>query len=146
MNDRGCRQIALDVIERIRSAFPNLKFEVQDDDPHLEVNIDIPPQQGLDFKVNINLQNEDELHIVAGKLWVQWFPIDDPRVAEQFYDSVCGLLSGEWRIVEHYRRGHPVKAQLQQPVGDRWQTKATWSCLHLPIPWTSTKRVLKNGV
>jgi hypothetical protein len=113
------------------------------DDPAVDVSMDIPKQDGLDFDVNLNLQNHDELHLSAGKLWVSWFPCTDPERVASYRDSVHGLLSGTYRIVEHYRGTRPVKAQLQRPDGEGWKTISTSSML-FALPWGRSKRVIQN--
>jgi len=113
-------------------------------DPEVEVDMDIPTQPGLAFDVNLNLQNDDELHLCAGSLWVEWFPCVKPEVEEAFLDAVRGVLSGRYRIVETLRGDRAILAKLQRPEADDWVTIATWSTLHLPIPWRKTTRVLRN--
>jgi len=126
------RKIAIDVFNRIRNSFPNLNITLNPEDPHVEISMDIPSQHGLKFSVNLNLQNNDELHLNAGALWVEWFPCNQPEKVEKYFESVCGLLSGNYRIVEYRVHGKAIKALLQKPIGTEWETINRWSKLHWP--------------
>ncbi len=144
MNTLDIRSIAMEVFQEIRSAFPNLRADLQQDDPHVDLDMDIPPQPGLEFRLNLNLQG-DELHLsVNGVFWVEWFPCTKPEVARAYAEAVKGLLSGQFRIVEFLQGGRPVKTILQRPTGEGWAVVARWSELHLPLPWGRTQRVLQN--
>jgi len=131
------------LLNDIRSAFPHLEIKLESDHPHVDLNLDIPQQSGLKFDVNVNLQG-DELHLSAGHFWLEWFPCSDPTVIQAFREAVCGLLSGEFRILEYYRGRRAIKAELQRPSGEGWQTIGTWSVLSLPIPWHVTTKELRN--
>jgi hypothetical protein len=130
------------LFESIQTEFPHLRMRLERDHPHVELNMDIPRQPGLLFDVNLNLQG-DELHLSVGSFWLEWFPCTKPEVVAAFRDAVNGVLSGTFRIVEHFRGTRAVKAQLQKPTGDGWQTIGTWSTLYLPIGQKGT-RVLRN--
>ena len=71
-------------------------------------------------------------------------PCGKEDVSQQFVDAVCGLLSGEYRLVEYWRRGKAVKAELQRPIGDEWQKVAGWARLHIPVRWGMTTKALQN--
>ena len=116
----GNKDIAIELFDRIREAFPSLAMNL-DPDPGdvVELSLDIPAQDGLDFWIGLNLQNEDELHLSAGELWASWFPCDDEPVREKYYLAVTGLLSGQNRIVEHMRGKRCVKAELQELKHER---------------------------
>jgi hypothetical protein len=137
------REIAIRIFDQIRQAFPQLQMEVRLDHPHLDAAMHIPCQVGLAFAVDLNLQNEDELHLSVGGLWVSWFPCDHPENVRRFLASVSGILSGEYRILEHVQWGRVVKASLQRPDGAGWRTVAVSSGFHLPIPWLIKKRVIR---
>lgn len=139
------REIALLVFREIESAFPNLKITLDLEHPHVEMMLHIPKQEGLVFDVSLNVQNRDELHLNAGSFWQEWFPCTDEAIGKRFIEAVTGLLAGDNRIVEHYRGKKAVKAQLQRPKGADWETIATWSCLHLPIPFRQTTKTLRNA-
>lgn len=115
------RQIELgrfaQVAEAIRGRFPQLTMVVGDACEHVEAQASLAVQPGLEFEVSINLQNQDELHLNAGKvLWVSWFPCGDQAVFEGFVTAVVGVLSGEYRIVESFVLSQSLGARLEQPI------------------------------
>jgi hypothetical protein len=127
-------QIALDVFEKIRAAFPTLVMNLDLTPKYVDIAMDIPAQAGLLFDVSLNLQNVDELHLSASALWVEWFPCTKPDRVEHYFEAVSGLLSGRFRILEHWRGGRSVKAELQSPRGNTWKTVC--GCSHLlSVPW-----------
>jgi hypothetical protein len=130
------------LFESIQGAFPHLTMRLDRHHPHVELNMDIPRQPGLLFDVNLNLQG-DELHLSAGSFWLEWFPCTKPDVVAAFEEAVNGVLSGTFRIVEHLRGPRAVKAQLQKPATNGWQTVGTRSTIYLPFGRKSM-RVLKN--
>jgi hypothetical protein len=138
------RQIAIDTFEKIRAAFPYLTMTIDLHHPHVDINVDIKKQTGLDFDVNLNLQNIDELHLSAGSFWVEWFPCDEPQKVEDYLSAVKGLLSGEYRIREHRRGDKVFKAELQRPVNTNWETIATWSRLRWPSFRKKTFNMVQN--
>jgi len=85
----------------------------------------IPRQPGLLFDVQLNLQNIDELHLNASALWVSWFPCTKPQIVEEYFEAVSGLLSGRFRILEHWRGTRVVRAELQRPSQEGWRTIAS---------------------
>ena len=133
-------------IDLIRSKFPELHIEIQDEEPHIHAAASIDKQPGVDFYISINLQNRDELHLLAEALWSTWFPIGEERVFEKFIDAVLGLLSGEYRIVEHRIWGSLIKAQLQKPCGHEWQT--IYTSRPVPslafLPLARSRRYIQN--
>jgi len=138
-------EIALSTFEKIRAAFPALTMNLVLDDPHVDLAMDIPAQPGLAFKMDLNLQNLDELHISASTLWVEWFPCTKPEKADMYFEAVSGLLSGEFRILEHWRGRRPVKAQLQRPIRGGWESVATWGNVSAIVPWPKkTFKVVQN--
>jgi hypothetical protein len=126
--------IALAVFNRIKAAFPHLTMQVGPSSEFFEISVHIPAQPGLLFDVDLNLQNRDELHLVAESLWVEWFPCTRSEVADDYFDAVVGLISGRYRIEQHWRGANVVKAELQRPAHGAWATIATWSKLALPFP------------
>ena len=137
-------EIGLSTFERIRAAFPALVMNLDLNPEHVELALDIPAQPGLSFKIDLNLQNLDELHLSASALWVEWFPCTNPKKVDDYFQAVAGLLSGEFRILEHWRGKRPVKAKLQAPIHGRWKTVAGWSVL-LSIPWPPKRlKVVQN--
>ena len=122
MCDEQCLKIAESAFRRISERLPSLRME-RDDSVPVELSFDIPTQPGLRWAVNLNLQNRDELHFSVGNFWLAWFPCTDEAITEAYVDAVSGFLAGRYRVLEHYRGGKCVKAELQAPgaAGD-WQT------------------------
>jgi len=136
-------QEVVQLFKEIQGAFPHLEMKLELRPPHVDLNMDIPKQQGLKFDVNLNLQG-DELHLSAGHFWLEWFPCTDEEIVKAFREAVRGVLSGEFRILEHYRGKRAIKAELQSHSGQGWKTIGTWATLSLPIPWRVTPRELRN--
>jgi hypothetical protein len=77
------------------------------------------------------------------EIGVSTFGTNSKRVNE-YFEAVSGLLSGRFRILEHWRGRRPVKARLQAPSQGRWKTVAGWSVL-LSIPWPrKSVRIVQN--
>lgn len=131
------------VLARLQHEFPSLRCEIDFNCPQTDASAEFPEQEGLDFEVSVNLQ-WDELHLNAASFWMEWFPCTDQRVAERFFEAVRGLLSGEYRIVEHFLFREPVKAVLQRPEASRWKSIASWRNLDSLIPWPRRKRIIRN--
>jgi hypothetical protein len=137
-------EIGLSTFERIRAAFPALVMNLDLHHKHVDLAMEIPAQPRLSFRVRLNLQNLDELHLSASALWVEWFPCTNPKRVDKYFEAVSGLLSGQFRILEHWRGKRAVKAKLQCPRNGGWKTVATWSVL-LSIPWPpKTLKVVQN--
>ena len=136
-------QTALTVFDRLRAAFPSLTMELDRKPEHVDLSMSIPCQSGLLFDVHLNLQNRDELHLSAGALWVEWFPCTNQDEKEAYLDAVSGLLSGRFRILEHRRGRRVVRAEIQRPRGETWETIATWAAPSVPWP-RKTFTLLRN--
>jgi hypothetical protein len=108
-------EIALSTFEKLRAAFPALSMEYDLQPANMELAVDIPAQAGLSFPVFLNLQNLDELCLETSALGVSWFPCTNPQKVENHFEAVSGLLSGRFRILQHWRGKRVVKAELQQP-------------------------------
>ena len=107
--------------------------------------MEIPAQPGMAFPVDLNLQNLDELHLVASALWVEWFPCTDPKKVEKYFEAVSGVLSGQFRILEHWRGKRAVRAELQRPDAGGWETIANWLDVSVLIPWPrKTFKIVQN--
>src|ERR1700674_656425 len=106
-------ELALSTFQRIRAAFPALSMNLDVHPLHLDLAMDIPAQPGLSFDIGLNLQNRDELHIEASRLWVEWFPCTNPKKVAEYFEAVSGLVSGRFRILQHVRGRRVVKAELQ---------------------------------
>lgn len=135
------RDIALATFERIRAAFPALTMNIDLHPEHVQLAMRIPSQRGLCFEVNLNLQNRDELHLSASMLWIEWFPCRYQKQVEAYFEAVSGLLSGRFRILEHWRGPRFVLAQLQRPKEGEWKTIASRFNPTILLPWPS--KILK---
>jgi hypothetical protein len=140
---RPDRTEIVSLFEGFRGSFPALTMHLYLEHPHVDVLMEVPRQPDLEFDVTLNLQG-DELHLSAGAFWLEWFPCTDSEVVARFQDAASGLLSGRYRILESAIGKRVVKAQLQRPDGDRWQTIGTWSNLGALLPWPRSTRVLQN--
>jgi hypothetical protein len=138
-------EIALSTFEKLRATFPALSMNLDLRPTHVDLAMDIPAQPGLSFNVYLNLQNLDELHLAASAFWYEWFPCTNPKKVERYLEAVSGLLSGEFRILEHWRGRRPVKAQLQRPSRGGWENVATWADVSAIVPWPKkTLKVFQN--
>jgi len=139
-------EIALSTFEKLRAALPALSMNLDLRPAHVDLAMDIPAQPGLSFKVHLNLQNLDELHLSVSAFWSEWFPCTNPKKVERYVEAVSGLLSGEFRILEHWRGRRLVKAQLQRPSRDGWENFATWVDVSAIVPWPrKTLKVVQNN-
>lgn len=143
MSDETKRH-ALRLFERIQAEFPALLMKINPNHPYVEVSVEVPRQTGLAFEIELNLQNDDELHLCVGEFWCSWFPSSDPQVVHRYLDAVTGVLAGRNRIVEYVRWGRVQGADLQAPDGGGWKTIARSSHGLLPVSWGATRRVLRN--
>ena len=109
----------------------------------VEISVDIPVQAGLKHSINLNLQNRDELHFTVGEFWLEWFPCTKPETVDSYVEAVTGFISGRYRVLEHFRGTHCVRAQLQEPVDGRWKTIGNYRRIR-PFPWHMDERVLRN--
>ena len=134
------RSAVIRLFEEIRAAFPRLSMRLDQNPPNVDLDMDIPKQPGLTFGMNLNLQG-DELHLSAHVFWLEWFPCTQPDVVEAYREAVHGLLSGVYRIREHYRGSRAFKAELQKPDGGGWQTIGTWYGLAWPLPRRTVEKV-----
>jgi hypothetical protein len=133
--------IARGVFTEIAQRFPSLQMIENQGDP-VEISITMPIQ--FSHKVWLCLQNHDELHFSAGHFWCEWFPCTKSDRVERYLDAVTGFLSGEHRILEHYRRGKCYRAKLQKPEADGWRTIANWATIWIPLSFAKTVKELRN--
>lgn len=125
------KKIARRAFADIAARFPYLTITESPGDP-VEISLYMPLQPGLKHPVWLSFQNEDELHFSVGQFWLEWFPCTNQDRVDQFVESVCGFLSGRYRIIEHSRDRSCFKAELQRPSINGWETVGTWSRLRLP--------------
>lgn len=138
-------EIALCTFEKIQAAFPGLSMKLDLHPAQVDLAMEIPAQSGLPFDVHLNLQNLDELHLSASALWYEWFPCTNAKKVQRYLEAVSGLLSGELRILEHWRGKRPVKAQLQRPSGGGWKNVATWLDVSAVVLWPrKSYKVVQN--
>ena len=135
--------IARGVFAEIAKRFSSLNMIENRGDP-VEISITMPVQPGLSHKIWLCLQNRDELGLGVGHFYCEWFPCTKPEKAEKYLDAVTGFLSGEYRILEHYRGKTCYRAKLQKPEGDRWRTIANWATIWIPLSFKKTVRELRN--
>jgi len=135
------------VIDRIRTAFPTLRIDMRGETPYVHAAAEVPVQPGLKFKLSLNLQNRDELHLNVGRhFWVEWFPVDRQDVFDRCVEAAIGLIAGDYRILELTAFGRVVKARLERSTASGgWVTLATWSNLGGLIPWPTGQNVLHNN-
>lgn len=119
-NPEECYGAGLSALVEIGKIFPNLTIKINEEDPNVDIMMDIPKQQGLDFDINLNLQNIDELHLSVDKLWMCWFPCTVEENKAGFIDTVTGLITGKYRILETLRGESIVKAELQFQENGEW--------------------------
>jgi len=129
----------------IRREFPSLTIEVDADNPNVDAVADIPAQPGLDFQVGINLQNCDELHLEVAHLWLEWFPCTRQDVFDRFAETLRGVLSGRFRILESHLLGKVVASRLQKPTGmGKWKTIGWRGGPAALLPWPREHRIVQN--
>lgn len=128
----------------IAARFPHLTTR-EDVTRQGEVNLAFPVQPGLRHEVLLCL-DRDELHSGVENFHLEWFPCNSPAITNAFVDAVVGFISGDYRILEHYRGSKCVKAELQKPLNDSWITIGTSRpTLSLSIPWRTTRKELRNN-
>ena len=136
-------RIAEQAFAEIAARFPHLHM-VRDEEAEVELMIRLPVQPGLRQQVGLYLANNDELNMVVGHFWLEWFPCTNPTKVEAYIEAVSGYLSGRYRILEHYRGKKCVKAELQAPSATGWETISISSSIRLPIPWKKTFKEVRN--
>ena len=141
--DEVDRSAVIRLFEEIRDAFPRLSMRLDQEPVQVDLEMDIPEQPGLAFRVNLNLQG-DELHLSAGAFWLEWFPCSRPDIVTAYREAVHGLVNGDYRIREHYRGGRAFKAELQKPCADGWEAIGTWYGWSWPLRRRTVEKVLQN--
>ncbi|CAD85466.1 MAG TPA: hypothetical protein DDW43_06830 [Nitrosomonas sp.] len=135
--------IARKAIAKIAIRFPSLTM-IEEPTVPVELSIRLPVQPGLNYEVWLALQNNDELHFSVGNFWLEWFPCTESSRVKEYISAVTGFLSSQYRVLEHYRGKHCVKAELQAPSGGDWKTVGTWSNLLSFLPLRSSLREVSN--
>jgi len=125
--------MARELFSEIRSNVPHLESTVIDG-PEVYA-LHFPEQNGLQFPVDVYLDNGDELHISIGDLFhCSWFPITQRIKRDAVRDGVIGFMEGEWRLSFQERKlfGWSVgrEARFQCQVEGKWETIGTDG-----LPW-----------
>jgi hypothetical protein len=135
--------IARSVFAEIAKRFPSLKMVENQGEP-VEISITMPIQSGLSHEVWLCLQNRDELGFSISHFYCEWFPCTKSERVDKYLAAVTGFLSGNYRILEHYRGTKCYKAELQKPDGERWRTVARWATIWIPLSLKRTVKKLQN--
>ena len=144
MTQSKCFKVAEQTFKEIQRQFPELTMTIDYNNKYLDLSMDILKQKGLDFNINLNLQNSDELHISTDYIWCQFFPADTESVVDIFFNSVRGLIKGEYRILQYVKNEKVYKAYLQRPYKDNWDV--VYRHFHkIRLPWERLeKNIIQN--
>ncbi|MBK8161580.1 MAG: hypothetical protein IPK65_00045 [Gammaproteobacteria bacterium] len=143
MNPTAEMAIARKAIAEIAARFPSLRM-IEEPEAPVELSFRLPVQPELNHEVWLALQNNDELHFSVSHFWLEWFPCTKPSRVDEYIAAVVGFLSGQFRVLEHYRGKRYVKAELQAPSNGCWKTIGTWSNLLSFLPLRGSLRVVSN--
>lgn len=139
-----CFDIAEKTFKKVQNHFPELTMTIDYEHEHLDLSMNIPKQNGLDFEINLNLQNEDELHISTDYIWCQLFSADSMELVDIFYESVLGIIKGEYRILQFVSNDKVYKSFLQKPNGEEWETIYR-GYERIKMPWTKVhENIIQN--
>jgi hypothetical protein len=139
-----CFKIAENKFKEIQKKFPDLTMIIDYENKNVDLSMTIPKQNGIDFEIELNLQNEDELHISTDYIWCQFFSAESEELVNIFYESVIGLINGEYRILQFVRNNKVYKTFLQKPNGNNWKTIYSGN-ERIRMPWTRVKEnVIQN--
>ena len=126
----------------------NLRIEKREDDC-VELSMDLPRQDGLNYEIWLCLQNYDELWFCVGDLFTcSMFPYLE--IKNEFASYLRGALSGDYRIVTYTRARtiRPSISELQKPVADGWETVFTYgykfSSVFLSKRWLKAEILVLN--
>ncbi len=134
-----------DVVQRIKASFPWLVVQEAPNPAQLEALAEMPVQPGLSLPIQLNLQNNDEMHLVVSNLWVEWFPCTESANRDAVVRAVSGFVSGELEIEEIYVLGKPAMATLRHR--SRMHNPhhlARWSNLLTLLPLPRRRRIVFN--
>lgn len=140
------RVLAIELFRKIKNEFPQFKMDLLLEHTNVECMLDIPVQNGIRISINLNLQNNDELHLQIGEeFWLEWFPCDNKEIVDEFYFAVNGILTGKYRILTYRRWGRTEKSHLQMRNDDQWKTIGRyWRYFYTPfLPFGFKPVVLK---
>ncbi len=146
MEHSKCFKIAEDSFKKIQEFFPDLKMVIDYNHKYLELSMDIPKQNGLDFEINLNLQNNDELHISTSYIWCQLFSAESQNIVDDFLNAVQGLISGEYRIQQLIKANKVYRSMLQRPEKNQWKTIYT-HYQKIKFPWIKLEEnIIQNKI
>ena len=120
--------IASKLFNDIQQSFPALIF-TKEENPHVDLSVTIPKQEGVLYETWLGLQNNDELSFGVRSFQLEWFPCTDKTNQDSFVEAVKGFLSGNYRILEHWKGNKCYKAELQKPIDHGWKTIGRWGIL-----------------
>jgi len=141
----NCFDIAEKTFKEIQNHFPELNMTMDYEHQYVDLSMDIPKQNGLDFDINLNLQNDDELHISTDYISCQLFSAESQELVDFFYESVLGIIKGEYRILQFVKKDKVYKSFLQKPNEEKWETIYR-GYERLRIPWTKVdENIIQNG-
>lgn len=137
---------ARDVIEQIRSFYPDLHGRWEDHPDGFGFSLEYDEQPGLEFPTSVLFREDDTLQLEAPDFAAEYFPCGEAIVRERFVDSTCGLLDGRYRIVHIQTPTRLLKSQLQEPDGSGWKPRYTHhhSLLSLWPFWRTSQKVVQN--
>jgi hypothetical protein len=139
-----CFNIAEKTFKEIQNHFPELTMKMDYEHEHVDLSMDIPKQKGLDFEINLNLQNDDELHISTAYIWCQLFSAESQELVDMFYENVLGIINGEYRILQFVKNDKVYKSFLQKPNGEEWETIYR-GYERFKMPWTKiNENIIQN--
>lgn len=133
------------MLDEIAAAFPQLRCRINRVPQNVDFYAEFPEQPGLAFRVAVHLDG-DVVGLHAGEAYHQdFFPIS-AELLKKIGAYICGLISGEYRIVEYRGQdSRAYRADLQQRTGLGWKAQSVWARLHLPR-WSHHTRILHNRV
>jgi hypothetical protein len=139
-------QIAKETFEKIEKVFSELSMVWDFEHPHVQLSLDIPAQKGLDFSLNLNLQDDSELHISSKFIWCKLYSSEMESLSDYFYECVEGMITGKYRIVQNHRGLKMYNSLLQRP-----DEKGEWETIYrhirrIRLPWVKTdQNIIRNG-
>jgi hypothetical protein len=80
-----CFELAEKKFKEIQNHFPDLTMIIDYENENVDLSMNIPKQNGIDFEIELNLHNEDELHISTDYIWCQFFSAESEKVVNEFY-------------------------------------------------------------
>lgn len=131
-----------ELAERVLASAQGLDYKVFRGSENVLSEVALPVQDGLDFVVVLQKQ-QDLLCLGCGELLWMEYP-DTLEGAAELEEAARCILSGDCRIVERSRRGHVVTAMLEKLQEGKWVRVSEHHKLHLPCGVRET-RVLRRG-